>query len=74
MMNPKTPMPLANNDKNSSKNSGSTEKEESTVAKKSLRDHKNPVVRAFARAGYIMWIVLIGLGGLLAFLITLTAI
>ena len=42
--------------------------------KKSLKEHKNPIVRAFAKVGYTAWIVVLSIGGILAFLISLVAL
>lgn len=42
--------------------------------KKSLKEHKNPIVRALAKVGYIVWLVVLGVGGVLAILISFTAL
>lgn len=33
-----------------------------------LKDHKNPIIRAFARTGYTVWIVVMVVGLTLAFI------
>lgn len=33
-----------------------------------LKDHKNPIIRAFARTGYTIWIVVMVVGLTLAFI------
>lgn len=39
--------------------------------KVSLRQHKNPFIRTTARAGYTIWIVVMAVGLLLAFVVSL---
>ncbi|MDT0648251.1 hypothetical protein RM545_16275 [Zunongwangia sp. F260] len=38
--------------------------------KTSYRDHKNPVIRALSRTGYTVWIIVMGIGLLLAFIVS----
>ncbi|MDT0643007.1 hypothetical protein RM553_09230 [Zunongwangia sp. F363] len=42
--------------------------------KKSLREHQNPIIRAFAKTGYTIWIAVMVLGGILAFIVSLVAV
>lgn len=47
-------------------------KDENIKKKKtSLRQHKNPFIRTTARAGYTVWIVVMAVGLLLAFIVSL---
>ena len=36
--------------------------------KTSLKEHKNPLIRGFARTGYTVWIVVMVLGVIMAFI------
>ncbi|MDT0686816.1 hypothetical protein [Autumnicola psychrophila] len=38
--------------------------------KTSYRDHKNPVIRALSRTGYTVWIVVMAIGLILAFIVS----
>lgn len=46
-------------------------KKEEDNKKTSLRKHKNPFIRTTARAGYTIWIVVMAVGLLLAFIVSL---
>ena len=45
-----------------------------TKTKKSLRDHSNPIVRIFAKSGYAIGIVVLVIGGILAFIASILAV
>ncbi|ADF51491.1 MAG: hypothetical protein CMP12_07270 [Zunongwangia sp.] len=46
----------------------------SPESERSIRDHKNPVIRFFAKSGYAIWIIILGIGGILAFFATIVAL
>ena len=35
-----------------------------------LKDHKNPIIRGFARTGYTIWLVVMVVGLILAFIVS----
>jgi hypothetical protein len=37
----------------------------------SLKDHSNPMIRGFAKAGYTVWIIVLAVGLFLAFVVSL---
>jgi len=45
-----------------------------TKTKKSLREHSNPIVRVFAKSGYAIGIVILVIGGVLAFIASILAV
>jgi len=42
--------------------------------KQSLRDHPNLVIRAFAKSGYAIGVVILVIGGILAFIASILAV
>ena len=38
--------------------------------KSSYKEHKNPIIRAIARTGYTVWLVVMGIGIVLAFIVS----
>lgn len=73
-MEPKDPL---NTDKPSDKSpigkerTGPRDKVETETKRKSLKEHKNPVVRALAKVGFWVWVVVMAVGLGLAFIVSL---
>ena len=38
--------------------------------KTSYKEHKNPIIRSIARTGYTVWLVVMGIGIVLAFIVS----
>lgn len=64
-------------DQETFRNKGKAPVKDATVAaggkngKTTLREHSNPVVRFFAKAGYMVWIIVLVVGLLIAFTFSL---
>lgn len=42
--------------------------------KKSYKEHQNPIVRALARTGYTVWLVVMGIGIVIAFVVSVAVL